>query len=148
MTRINCVPVQWLSGKHLVAEYRELPRVFALSLAAQLRGDYVHEYDTLTYTMGRGHIKFFYTRLRWCVTRQLQLIAEMRRRGYHPMLDNPAELLRRHDHHWCAGWAPSPKDITVNLMRLVERDPAHYTDYYDNHRRAYVSTVEAGSVSV
>lgn len=31
MTRINCVPVEELSGPHLVAEYRELPRVFALA---------------------------------------------------------------------------------------------------------------------
>lgn len=31
MTRINCVPVRELGGKHLVAEYRELPRVYALA---------------------------------------------------------------------------------------------------------------------
>ena len=30
MTRINCVPVTELHDRHLVAEYRELPRCFAL----------------------------------------------------------------------------------------------------------------------
>ena len=34
MTRINCVPVEELHQKHLVAEYRELPRVFRLAEAA------------------------------------------------------------------------------------------------------------------
>ena len=28
MTRINCVPVEELTDKHLGAEYRELPRLF------------------------------------------------------------------------------------------------------------------------
>ncbi len=37
MTRINCVPVEELSGPHLVAEYRELPRVFALAQRAATR---------------------------------------------------------------------------------------------------------------
>ena len=31
MTRINCIPVEELSTPHLIAEYRELPRVFALA---------------------------------------------------------------------------------------------------------------------
>lgn len=31
MTRINRIPVEELSRQHLVAEYRELPRVFALA---------------------------------------------------------------------------------------------------------------------
>jgi len=31
MTRINCIPVTELHNKHLVAEYRELPRIFKLA---------------------------------------------------------------------------------------------------------------------
>ncbi|ENT03393.1 hypothetical protein C038_02848 [Brucella sp. 63/311] len=39
MTRINCIPPAELTGPHLVAEYRELPRVFALVRAAIQRGE-------------------------------------------------------------------------------------------------------------
>ena len=35
MTRINVVPVQELQREHLVAEYKEIVRVFALARAAQ-----------------------------------------------------------------------------------------------------------------
>lgn len=62
MTRINCVPVQELSGPHLVAEYRELPRVFALVRKAALRGSFS---QPETYTLGKGHVLFFYTRLEY-----------------------------------------------------------------------------------
>lgn len=37
MTRINCVPVTELSQKHLVAEYREIGRVYALAVSAYNR---------------------------------------------------------------------------------------------------------------
>ena len=39
MTRINCVPPSELTVQHLVAEYRELPRIFALVRAAIARGE-------------------------------------------------------------------------------------------------------------
>jgi hypothetical protein len=38
MTRINCIPVEEPSAPHLVAEYRALPRVFALARKAAARG--------------------------------------------------------------------------------------------------------------
>ena len=84
MTRINCVPVQELSGPHLVAEYRELPRVFALARKAAARG--VVE-PTACYTLGKGHLLFFYTRLGYLVRRHAELIAEMKRRGYKPAFE-------------------------------------------------------------
>lgn len=38
MTRINIIPVHELTGKHLVAEYRELPRVPNMVLRHQSMG--------------------------------------------------------------------------------------------------------------
>ncbi|MBP7000765.1 pyrimidine dimer DNA glycosylase/endonuclease V [Amaricoccus sp.] len=38
MTRINVVPPEELSRAHLVAEYRELPRVFGMVRAMIARG--------------------------------------------------------------------------------------------------------------
>ena len=81
MTRINCVPVEELHQKHLVAEYRELPRVFKLAEAAAKRGGHS---APANYTLGAGHVKFFYTHLGYCQQRFKQLVAEMVRRGYNP----------------------------------------------------------------
>lgn len=81
MTRINCVPVEELSGPHLVAEYRELPRVFALAHKVAARGALV---QPAAYTLGKGHLLFFYTRLGYLARRHRALVEEMRRRGYRP----------------------------------------------------------------
>lgn len=63
MTRINCVPVEELHQKHLVAEYRELPCVFKLAEAAAKRGGVVAPDE---YTLGAGHVKY------WSIVNELQ----------------------------------------------------------------------------
>ena len=39
MTRINTMPPEHLTDQHLFAEYRELPRIFALVLLARAAKD-------------------------------------------------------------------------------------------------------------
>ncbi len=119
MTRINCVPVQELSGPHLVAEYRELPRVFALAQKAMLRGSFS---QPEVYTLGKGHILFFYTRLDYLAKRHLELIEEMKRRGYKPSFDG----IKREDFpaipdaFW-RSWEPTPEALLLNRQRIIER---------------------------
>lgn len=84
MTRINVVPVEELVGPHLVAEYRELPRIFALAHAAHTKSIKWQTRQPEAYTLGRGHVLFFYNKLAWLAVRQNQLVAEMKRRGYEP----------------------------------------------------------------
>lgn len=60
MTRINLVPVSELSDQHLIAEYRELPRIFNLVLNAQYKGKYPLDFKISdTYLLGTGHVTFF-----------------------------------------------------------------------------------------
>lgn len=115
MTRINCVPPQELTTKHLVAEYRELPRVF--KLARRLKEGEAPK----NYTLGTGHVKFFYDKLLYCYIRQHQLVFEMLNRGYHPKFD-PADLkqYRSDDTLWC-NWEPDDKAIEINRARINER---------------------------
>jgi len=119
MTRINCVPVQELSGPHLVAEYRELPRVFGLAAKAAARGAFT---QPATYTLGKGHLLFFYTRLGYLARRHAELIAEMKRRGYKPSFAGirqdqfpgvPAA-------YW-QDWEPSAEAMALNRQRIAER---------------------------
>jgi hypothetical protein len=73
MTRVNVgVEPHELCDKHLVAEYRELPRVFA----------YTGRVISGPFRLGRGHVL-------WCAqypgsmaTRYRALVAEMRHRGF------------------------------------------------------------------
>lgn len=122
MTRINCIPVEELSGPHLVAEYRELPRVFALAHKAALRGPIVQPPQ---YTLGKGHMLFFYTRLGYLARRHVELVQEMKRRGYKPSFDGVerSQFPEIPDALW-NDWAPTPEAMQLNRMRIEERNQA------------------------
>lgn len=103
MTRINCIPVEELHQKHLVAEYRELPRVFALcDKHYSARKPMIIPFN---YTMGKGHVLFFYNKLAWLSNRYSALIDEMRRRGYNPSFSNdfPNRFNNLPNHYWVIG---------------------------------------------
>lgn len=118
MTRINCVPVEELSVKHLVAEYREIGRVYALAVSAYNRGERPAAHGD-RYTLGKGHVKFFYSRLGYVCARHRQLIAEMLRRGYNPTyrIVVPPEL----PDSWMRDWEPDDTALLINRARIAER---------------------------
>lgn len=121
MTRINCVPVEELSGPHLVAEYRELPRVFALAEKAAARGALSQPSN---YTLGKGHLLFFYTRLGFLAERHAALVEEMKRRGYKPSFGG----IRRKDFpsipdSFWGSWEPTEEALRINRQRIKERSP-------------------------
>ncbi len=114
MSRINCIPPHELHNKHLLAEYRELPRVFRLA-----RNDAIIPEK---YTLGKGHVTFFYNKLAYLYERQIQLYNEMLRRGYKPNF-HPEDLLQ-----WKEGrealwntWTPDNNAIATNRARIAER---------------------------
>ncbi|AUX74777.1 MULTISPECIES: pyrimidine dimer DNA glycosylase/endonuclease V [Sinorhizobium] len=122
MTRINCIPPSELSGPHLLAEYRELPRVFALVRAAIARGETPGDpRNPPAYTLGKGHVRFFYSRLSYLAKRQASLIAEMQRRGYRPTYREAEDLLSGFPSEWCNDWNPTSEAMTVNRERIRER---------------------------
>lgn len=120
MTRINLVPPSELSGKHLIAEYRELPRIFNRVRYAIHKGLKPVDFnEPLEYTLGSGHMKFFYTRLGFLKERQEMLIREMHKRGYNTSFryvdidDIPNE--------WKQGYEPTVDAIKLNRKRIKER---------------------------
>lgn len=118
MTRINVVDPRELTDQHLLAEYRELPRVFALARP----GVKVPE----RYTLGKGHVLFFYPRTGWLSKRQAELIAECQHRGFAIQHTTPPAPVAG-----CEGdWNPPPEAWWLNKCRLRERlaqRPGWYT---------------------
>lgn len=106
MTRINVHPPAVLTDEHLFAEWRELPRVFAL----------VDDGRPVPprYVLGTGHMRFFLPRLGWLGRRHAALTAELHARGYtlapHPPLPTTG-----------GDWTPDDEDRRVNADRLIER---------------------------
>lgn len=122
MTRINCVPPEELTAKHLVAEYRELPRIFTLVRKAQDRG--LTDVDIMippVYVLGTGHVRFFYNKLKYLETRQIMLIDEMRKRGFKPNFVKIDELMTGINQMWYNDWIPDDKAMEINRQRINER---------------------------
>ena len=108
MTRINCIPVEMLLDQHLFAEYREITRVSKLARPLDNYGGY---------TMGTGHVKFFYDKGLYLSKRCEQLYAELVRRGYnvtHKVYEQHSDGLNK-------DWQPLKIDKLHNLMRLIEK---------------------------
>ena len=127
MTRINCVPPSELHDKHLLAEYRELPRVFRLAERAFARGDHCHAQHPV-YTLGKGHVLFFYTRLGYLEARFKQIVQEMRDRDFMPIWNNTPYV--DVSHSWFLYWTPTTEALIINRERLLLRMPKNGSKRY------------------
>ena len=113
MTRINCIPPDELCDKHLGAEYRELPRVFALARPGRNL--------PANYTLGKGHVLFFYDKLGWLARRAQEIADECRKRGRAVNFD-PQKLLTANPYPELYGdWMPNEKDMDLNRERIALR---------------------------
>jgi deoxyribonuclease (pyrimidine dimer) len=122
MTRINCIPPSELVSQHLIAEYRELPRVFALVRAAISRNEQPDDpRNPRQYLLGPGHIRFFYCRLAYLARRQAALVEEMKARGYRPVFADTSRLLDGFPEVWCQDWEPTAEAMALNRTRIAER---------------------------
>lgn len=128
MTRINCIPVEELHNKHLVAEYRELPRALTLAVKHIKKPVGITWYKfPAAYTMGTGHVRFFYNRLKYLEQRYSALIVEMQRRGFEPKAEVFGKVLNsfqraEKDHpSYYNDWEPDEAAKTINRQRINER---------------------------
>jgi deoxyribonuclease (pyrimidine dimer) len=123
MTRINVVPVSELSRLHLVAEYRELPRVFGLVEKAIEKGLRPDEATIpLEYLMGKGHVKFFYNKLAFLAFRHEAIVEEMIARGLKPTFTTSlfySEGIKSLG--WWQDWTPTPEALAINRERIKEK---------------------------
>ncbi len=112
------IPVEELHRTHLVAEYRELPRVFSLARKVQfeyIRGKYNVPRE---YTLGTGHMKFMVPRLKFLADRYESLVLEMQRRGYKPNPIPRNELLDKIDTRLYNDYVPTQEAIAINRERI------------------------------
>lgn len=117
MTRINVVAVSELTDQHLMAEYRELPMV----LAAARRSKPTNYTPTTTYTLNKGHVKFFYNKKKWLYNRWVELIEELKARGYN--IDPSARSVdwSHLDKFPQTDWQPDQTAYQINMQRIQER---------------------------
>ena len=114
MTRINAfIPVVELSDKHLLAEHREIKRIPNTIKS----GKAVIKDIPSRFTLGKGHVKFFYKKLLWLHNRYNEIYQECKNRGFNVIdyndafkndLDIIPQMLWLHCY---ADWEPDKKEI-------------------------------------
>lgn len=125
MTRINVVPPSELTDQHLMAEYRELPRIFTETRKRIAKGLAPGDIDAPdAYRLGAGHCKFFMLRCGWLRKRYTDLCAELLRRGYNLnaamfyAIRTAADALPP---EWCGDYVPTAEAISINRERIALR---------------------------
>lgn len=116
MTRINLVPVEELSDQHLIAEYRELPRVIKQDINIKDAPE--------RFTLGKGHMKWAKKHSLFTLNRYMQLCDEMEYRGFKVRYDSD-KLYRI----WLREGSPETDnfynvdgyDMLISRKRLVEK---------------------------
>jgi hypothetical protein len=108
-----------LHNKHLVAELHEITRVFTLARNAQdkLGSKKIPSH----YTLGTGHVLFFYTRLKFIANRYEKLCNEMRTRNYKVNQINSDVLLQGIKDSMINDYVPTEEAILINQQRILDR---------------------------
>jgi deoxyribonuclease (pyrimidine dimer) len=116
MTRINvAIKPAELPSKLLLAELREIKRIPNVIS----RGKYVMDGIPTEFTLGKGHVKFFYNKMQYLLDRYTALFLEARIRNYDvtdfsSAWDNvPKELMNGYDER--------AKDREIIINRIQER---------------------------
>lgn len=118
MTRINVVPVNELTREHLIAEYRELPRIYKAAEKYYLNGEKTP--IPAKYLLGKGHMTFFYDKLEFIRIRHENLIREMKHRGYKPTFTSDPPVLNVPLRYW-NDYRPTTEALEINRERIKER---------------------------
>ena len=116
MTRINAgIPPKQLSRQHLIAEHREIVRIPNTIKSGKAKVRDIPE----AFTLGKGHVKFFYNKLKYLRDRYEQLYKECIARGYNmtyfgdAFTDLPEELFNN--------YKPTKEAIAIVKERIAER---------------------------
>lgn len=118
MTRINLVPVEELSDQHLIAEYKELPRVVKQKINI--------EGAPKKYTLGSGHVKWARLHLIFTLDRYYSVCTEMKQRGF-SLNYQPDELYicatkqaYISEYRWLH-YVPTNEDVELSRNRIIEK---------------------------
>lgn len=124
MTRINSnVKPELLLDQHLMAEYRELPMVFASlkrSLKTKSISDVLSSIPPL-FTLNEGHVTFFYDKLLFLHNRYEFLKDELRSRGFQLSDDRAMYDYLEYPTEFQNDWVSTKDEDKVVITRILEK---------------------------
>ena len=113
-----------LSDQHLLAEARELPRIFKIAY----KNPDIKNIPT-EYKMGTGHVIFFKDKLQFISNRYRELIKELKSRMINWRFDNSEQFLFGWQveftnaglGHLYNDWCPTEEEIKISSDRIQEK---------------------------
>jgi deoxyribonuclease (pyrimidine dimer) len=116
MTRINVgIPPAELTGKHLIAEHREIKRI----PNKIKKGKYSLDNQPKEFKLGLGHVKFFYDKIGYLKRRYETIYNECLNRGYN--VTNYSECFEGIKPELMNDYKPTQSDIEIIKQRIKER---------------------------
>lgn len=116
MTRINVgINPEELTDKHLIAEHREITRI----PNAVKSGRFSMKGQPSEFCLGKGHVKFFYDKLKYLGKRYIMLYLECRRRGFNVTykIDSFKDIPEEHFNDYI----PTERDIHIIKERIKQK---------------------------
>lgn len=123
MTRINLVDVTTMADQHLMAEYRELPRIVN---EWKVKCNNIKFYQGIPnkFCLGTGHVRFFRNKIRFLIQRYSLIVQELIKRNFklqqQDMRDSVITNLLAIDEHQ-VDWFPTKEDIKISQARINEK---------------------------
>ena len=126
MTRINVINPQELTRQHLIAEIRELPRVFTMVKNWRSSGINYYNFRRLKkqpteYTLGTGHMCMFADKLGWLARRYEALCNEWRSRVYNIQQVSYEDLIQGIDKSFLGDYNVTQEALRINRQRIADR---------------------------
>ena len=116
MTRINVgIPPKQLTRQHLIAEHREIKRIPNVIA----KGKFNLKGQPKEFTLGTGHVKFFYDKLGYLKKRYEEIYFECRRRGYD--VTYYGDAWNGIPENMMGDYQPTIKDIEIITERINQR---------------------------
>lgn len=139
MTRINVVHPHQLTDQHLLAEIREIVRMPSyLNKSLNSKKGFKMSDIPLEYTMGKGHVKFFYNKFGWLRVRFLSLLQECTNRGFN-ITNKDDTIFKNVESKFIGIYIPTEDAYKVNRERIIERIRSNRDFYtYCGKKRKYI----------
>ena len=116
MTRINVgIPPKNLTREHLLAEHREIKRI----PNQVAKGKYDMKDQPKEFTLGKGHVKFFYDKLGYLKKRYEEIYQECLNRKYNSTYFG--EAWNNVPENMMGDYIPTERDIQIITERINER---------------------------
>jgi hypothetical protein len=123
MTRINCgISPKQLSRLHLLAEHREIKRI--PNAIKKKKGIVDFNKIPKEFCLGKGHVTFFYNKLKYLYKRYREIYRECEERGYNVTDFSESFEGMSDDLNYHLLWndyQPLEKDIQLIKQRIKER---------------------------